>query len=113
KNVYSFPKPFDYLLGGMKLYLDKIFLLFYKNKKKQIVWSNNLIKNETAYFINKRKADIVQINWIGGGFLPISSFPQLKSKLIFRLDDMWAFTGGCHYSESCTKYETGCGSCPL
>jgi glycosyltransferase involved in cell wall biosynthesis len=25
---------------------------------------------------------------------------------------MWPFTGGCHYSKSCTKYQTECGSCP-
>jgi glycosyltransferase involved in cell wall biosynthesis len=25
---------------------------------------------------------------------------------------MWAFTGGCHYSGACTRYEQTCGNCP-
>ena len=25
---------------------------------------------------------------------------------------MWAFTGGCHYSEHCTRYVDQCGTCP-
>ena len=25
---------------------------------------------------------------------------------------MWPFTGGCHYSLSCTNYVNGCGNCP-
>ena len=25
---------------------------------------------------------------------------------------MWAFTGGCHYSGECKKYENSCGNCP-
>lgn len=26
---------------------------------------------------------------------------------------MWAFTGGCHYDESCGRFKTVCGRCPV
>jgi glycosyltransferase involved in cell wall biosynthesis len=26
---------------------------------------------------------------------------------------MWAFTGGCHYSDTCTLYTSKCGKCPI
>ena len=25
---------------------------------------------------------------------------------------MWAFTGGCHYSQECDNYKKSCGNCP-
>ncbi|MBM4315635.1 MAG: glycosyltransferase, partial [Deltaproteobacteria bacterium] len=27
--------------------------------------------------------------------------------------DMWAFTGGCHYTGECNRYLHGCGKCPI
>jgi len=32
--------------------------------------------------------------------------------VVWRFNDLNAFTGGCHYSNGCTKYFTGCGNCP-
>ena len=26
--------------------------------------------------------------------------------------DMWSFTGGCHYSGDCDQYTVSCGACP-
>jgi len=31
---------------------------------------------------------------------------------VWTLHDMWAFTGGCHYTGGCTKYKTKCRACP-
>ena len=33
--------------------------------------------------------------------------------MIWTLRDMWAFTGGCHYSFDCDKYQLKCGSCAV
>ena len=32
--------------------------------------------------------------------------------MIWRLSDKWPFTGGCHYSGDCKRYEDHCGNCP-
>jgi glycosyltransferase involved in cell wall biosynthesis len=32
--------------------------------------------------------------------------------MVWTLHDMWPFTGGCHYTKSCKKYEYGCEACP-
>ncbi|RYY63355.1 MAG: glycosyltransferase [Chitinophagaceae bacterium] len=32
--------------------------------------------------------------------------------VVWRFNDLNAFTGGCHYSNGCTNYHTGCGNCP-
>jgi glycosyltransferase involved in cell wall biosynthesis len=58
--------------------------------------------------------DIVNLHWVAR-FLDYESFfrsiPQ-KTTVVWRLSDMNAFTGGCHYDAGCGKYNTGCGACP-
>lgn len=35
-----------------------------------------------------------------------------KAKIVFHVLDMGIFTGGCHYSWECRKYESDCSICP-
>lgn len=37
---------------------------------------------------------------------------RLDLPLVWTCHDMWAFTGGCHYSGNCDRYTKSCGSCP-
>jgi glycosyltransferase involved in cell wall biosynthesis len=59
------------------------------------------------------EADIINFHWVAGS-VDVSSLPQtLKNKsIVWTLHDMNAFTGGCHYSDNCKKYETACSACP-
>ena len=62
-----------------------------------------------------RQADAVTLYWICDGMLGIKTIGKLlrlKKPLIWRLSDMWPFTGGCHYSTTCDRYEINCGKCP-
>lgn len=58
-------------------------------------------------------ADVVHLHWISF-FADYSSFfgsiPD-HIPLVWTLHDMNAFTGGCHYSDNCTRFQFGCGSC--
>lgn len=59
-------------------------------------------------------SDVVNLHWVAG-FLDYESFfssvPQ-RTPVVWRLSDMNAFTGGCHYDAGCDKYNAGCGACP-
>jgi glycosyltransferase involved in cell wall biosynthesis len=55
--------------------------------------------------------DIINLHWIGGGFLPISQFSQLTVPIVWSLYDMWPFTGGCHYDDFCGNFLSSCGNC--
>ncbi len=57
-------------------------------------------------------SSIVHIHWIGRGFLPIKALGRLNCPIVWTLHDTWAFTGGCHYPQDCTRYRDSCGSCP-
>ncbi len=51
-----------------------------------------------------KEADVINLHWINEGFLSLKSIlllAALKKPLVFTLHDMWAFTGGCHYSGDC------------
>lgn len=61
--------------------------------------------------LEKINHDIVHLHWING-FLSVTDIGNIKKPIIWTLHDMWAFTGGCHYSYKCDKYKTGCIGCP-
>ena len=56
--------------------------------------------------------DLVNVHWIGNGYLKIETLAKLKVPLVWTLHDMWSFTGGCHYSQKCDRYMESCGACP-
>ncbi|MDL0130995.1 glycosyltransferase family 4 protein [Halobacterium salinarum] len=62
--------------------------------------------------ISKHDPDVVHLHWVSGGFIRPETIAQIDVPVVWTLHDMWPFTGGCHYSKSCTKYQTECGSCP-
>ena len=59
--------------------------------------------------------DLINLHWISG-FVDQRSFfgslRELSVPIVWTLHDMNAFTGGCHYTHTCSKYMTACGSCP-
>ena len=63
--------------------------------------------------INDHKADIVHLHWINAGMLRIEDLNKINAPLVWSLHDMWAFTGGCHYSGGCESYLLSCGKCPI
>lgn len=62
--------------------------------------------------IKKVNPDLINLHWIGWEFLKIEDLKRLDLPLVWTFHDMWAFTGGCHYSGNCDRYTKSCGSCP-
>jgi glycosyltransferase involved in cell wall biosynthesis len=63
-----------------------------------------------------QQADVLHLHWINQGFLSLRNIQQLASldkPIVWTLHDMWAFTGGCHYSGACERYKQSCGNCPF
>lgn len=56
----------------------------------------------------------IHLHWIGKFIDQASFFGSLPpgQPVVWTLHDMNAFTGGCHFSESCDRYLSGCGNCP-
>ncbi len=61
--------------------------------------------------INNINPDIVNLQWIDC-FFRIENISKLTKPIVWTLQDMWAFTGGCHYDRGCGRYQESCGCCP-
>ncbi|MDJ0712631.1 MAG: glycosyltransferase family 4 protein [Prochloraceae cyanobacterium] len=61
-----------------------------------------------------QEADILTFHNLHGAYFNYLAIPKLNREkpAIFRLADMWAFTGHCVYSYDCDRWKTGCGKCP-
>jgi len=56
--------------------------------------------------------DVVNLHWVSNGYLHIETLAKLQKPLVWTLQDMWPFTGGCQYSQDCQGYKASCGRCP-
>lgn len=62
-----------------------------------------------------QEADVLNLHWINHGFLGLGDLDalfKLNKPIAWHMHDCWSFTGGCHYTGSCTNFERGCGNCP-
>ena len=62
-----------------------------------------------------RDCQVVQLYNSHGGYFTHRVLPELSRRraVVWRLSDMWPFTGHCAYSMDCDRWKTGCGRCPL
>jgi glycosyltransferase involved in cell wall biosynthesis len=91
--------------------LLKLPLFIYPNKKKYI-FSSGLFGSKiklNKFYLN---ADVIHLHWING-LISTNVISQINKPLIWTLRDMWPFTGGCHVSMGCDRYQIGCGKCPI
>ena len=60
-----------------------------------------------------KKADAVALYWIADGFADLADLADIRVPVLWRLSDLWPFTGGCHYPGTCEGYRSRCDACPL
>jgi glycosyltransferase involved in cell wall biosynthesis len=57
-------------------------------------------------------ADLLHFHWVAE-FIDIPSFlERVDMPIVWTLHDMNPFTGGCHYTSGCRRFEQACGCCP-
>jgi glycosyltransferase involved in cell wall biosynthesis len=100
-----------YLQGKLRANSDSLPLLLYK-KRKKVFFSTSFFPDNIQKFIQTSNPDIIHLHWIAYGFLKIETLSRLAKPIVWTLHDMWPFTGGCHYSGDCHRYEGHCGNCP-
>ena len=76
------------------------------------IFSPQWLPDSLAAKVAKIQPDIINLHWVCGGYMQVESVAKFHKPLVWTLHDMWAFTGGCHYSEECDRYTRSCGSCP-
>lgn len=81
-------------------------------ERNPVIFSTEWMPDSLPDRVAKIDPDIINLHWVCGGYLQVESIPKFNKPLVWTLHDMWAFTGGCHYSEDCDRYTQSCGSCP-
>ncbi len=62
-----------------------------------------------------KDADIIHLHWTNQGFLSLSDIDKILhsgKKIVMTMHDQWYFTGICHYSGECIRYQAFCTDCP-
>ncbi len=99
------------VLNDRRSLLDQYPLILYPNRSSAL-FSTAWVPERVSRHLLISSSDIVNLHWICGGFLRPESIASISKPIVWRLSDMWAFTGGCHYSGECVRYRQVCGSCP-
>lgn len=102
---------FSFIQRKFRQNFEKFPKIFFPNRKNT---SFSSAINGINFFNDQRyiSADIVNLHWINDGFFNISSLKFINKPIVWTLRDMWAFTGGCHYTLGCENFKNFCQKCP-
>jgi glycosyltransferase involved in cell wall biosynthesis len=73
--------------------------------RKPFISDNQLLHSQALFAtglgreINASNPDLVMLGWLGNATLSIKEIGKIKAPLIFRLSDMWVFSGAEHYTD--------------
>lgn len=112
-NILGPTKNIDKLKAKIRALRDLRLVNKYKNRDKDIFSTSRQSSKKLVKTINKLNPDIVNLHWIGYAMLRIEDLPKINAPIVWTLQDMWAYTGGCHYDKGCDRYTTGCGKCKV
>jgi glycosyltransferase involved in cell wall biosynthesis len=108
------PSSFKRFISTLNIWADELTIRMFSEKSKGRFtfpsFGENLAKNKLI-----KECDVINLHWISGAFLSLNSLEQLKQlnkPIVWTQHDMWAFTGGCHYTAGCEKFITSCSICP-
>jgi glycosyltransferase involved in cell wall biosynthesis len=90
------------------------FYFFEKSKSIRFAFSPAVAGEDISNHPLVKDADIIHIHWFNQGYLSLNNLKKLiklNKAIVWTLHDMWAFTGGCHYSGDCANYKDNCGNC--
>lgn len=121
KKAYQYIAPQKSFFNRLK---DRIL---FKLNIKVDYWTkvNNALKNRVSGFESfslpdsdfditsqsiYKEADVINLHWVSG-FLDFKFFLNNKKPIVWTLHDMNPFTGGCHSSFGCKKYQLKCNNC--
>jgi glycosyltransferase involved in cell wall biosynthesis len=107
----AFPPRGSTLRRRVRERLERLPLRFYP-RRPPTEFSLNWAPNGAWRAVVAAKPDVVHLHWIQHGFFPFAHLRRLRTPLVWSLADYWPFTGGCHYSGDCRRFEHGCGACP-
>ena len=97
--------------------------------ERGVIWLNNGLSKQGIFQVDIanagtditrmevfRQADIIHLHWVNQGFLSLGDLERIMvsgKPVVMTMHDQWYFTGICHYSGDCDKYQSQCRHCPM
>ncbi|EKV00915.1 glycosyltransferase [Leptolyngbya sp. PCC 7375] len=100
------------ILNGIRQTVEYWPLKRYPHKSPGL-FSPAIYPNPVIKQIQQIKPDIINLHWVGLGLLRPEQLKTFTQPIVWTLRDMWSFTGGCCYTQGCTRYQQQCGRCPM
>ena len=111
ESVLEMPAKFGEKFKNLRAKLNRLPLKAYP-KLGQVIFSPQWVPDSLAAEVARINPDVINLHWVCEGYMQIETLAKFNKPLVWTLHDMWAFTGGCHYSEDCDRYLHSCGVCP-
>ncbi|MCY7350063.1 MAG: glycosyltransferase family 4 protein [Cytophagaceae bacterium] len=90
------------------------FFPFEREKSVRWSFSPGVMGTDISRHSLVQQADILHLHWVNFGFQSIEDLGKLLAlgkPVVWTMHDMWPFTGGCHHSGTCERYQEACGNC--
>ena len=84
--------------------LNNLPKIFYFKKNKE-TFNNSFFGIRLSENNKLFDVDIIHVHWIAKTYSDLSFIKDLNKPTIWTFRDMWPFTGGCHYSLECNKFQ--------
>ena len=104
-------KRLEQSIAKIRVAFDALPLKFYRQRDNNS-FSLQWLPDRIAPKINQLNPDVINLHWTNEAFIKVETLARFNRPLVWTLHDMWAFTGGCYYSQDCDRYTASCGDCP-
>lgn len=101
----------------LKFIWERLVIFLHNRLDKRMLWYVDIAN--TGADITKHpaflEADIIHLHWINQGFLSLEQLNRIfqsGKRIVWTLHDQWPYTGICHHSVDCTRYQLHCHNCP-
>ena len=108
---HNWTQPFKFI--GERLC---IFIANYFSRKNLFQVDIANTGTDVTQHIEFQRADVIHLHWVNQGFLSLSNINKILhagKPVVITMHDQWYFTGICHYSGNCQKYQELCHHCEL
>lgn len=83
------------------------------NRDTLPVWHDAKFPSFLHKKLNRRKYDIIHLNWVNANFLSLKDIQHLDAPIVWTMHDSWPFTSGCHIPNQCEAFKNNCFNCPI
>jgi glycosyltransferase involved in cell wall biosynthesis len=100
------------LFADLRPGIDRMPMRLYRHRQRG-PFSTGLMSPFDMTPVLTLEPDVVNLHYVGEGFLPVRSLTKIGKPIVWTLHDSQPFTGGCHLPGDCKAYEQSCGNCPM